>query len=69
MIFDLNPAARWHDGEPVDADDVVWSFNILTTKGTPQYRFVFSGVERVEKLGPRRVKFTANEGAAGGSSH
>ena len=23
--YRLNPDARWHDGEPITADDVIWS--------------------------------------------
>lgn len=60
-IFNLRPEARWHDGEPITVDDVIWSFNILTTKGHPSYRFFYKSVASVEKLGPRRVKFTFNE--------
>src|SRR3546814_3653764 len=39
IIFHLNPKARWHDGEPVTADDVIFSFRTLVEKGHPQYRF------------------------------
>ncbi|MYD78079.1 MAG: ABC transporter substrate-binding protein, partial [Gammaproteobacteria bacterium] len=31
VIFNLRQEARWHDGEPITADDVVWSFETLTT--------------------------------------
>jgi microcin C transport system substrate-binding protein len=61
VIFNLRPEARWHDGEPITVDDVIWSFNTLTTKGHPTFRFYYKGVEGVEKLGPRRVKFTFKE--------
>ncbi len=61
VIFNLRDEARWHDGEPVTADDVVWSFETLTSKGSPQYRFYYAGVGSVEKLGPRRVKFSFRE--------
>ncbi|MDX1433291.1 MAG: extracellular solute-binding protein [Gammaproteobacteria bacterium] len=61
VIFNLRPEARWHDGEPVTADDVVWSFQTLTTKGHPSFRFYYQSVSGVEKLGPRRVKFTFSE--------
>lgn len=27
LVFDLDPRARWHDGVPVTARDVVWSFD------------------------------------------
>jgi len=58
VIFTLRDIARWHDGKPITADDVIWSFETLTTKGSPQYRFTYRGVSAVEKLGERRVKFS-----------
>ena len=37
IAFNLNPAARWHDGKPVRASDVVFSFRTYTdpTVGSP----------------------------------
>ncbi len=61
VIFNLNPQARWHDGVAITAEDVVWTFNTLVEKGSPQYRFYYASVEKVEKLGERRVRFTFNE--------
>lgn len=61
VIFNLREQARWHDGQPITADDVLWSFETLTTTGSPQYRFYYGGVGEVERLGPRRVKFTFKE--------
>lgn len=61
VVFNLREQARWHDGRPITADDVIWSFETLTAKGSPQYRFYYGGVGQVEKLGPRRVKFTFKE--------
>ena len=55
--FELRPEARWHDGKPVTADDVVWSFETLLAKGSPMYRFYYQNVEKVEKTGERSVKF------------
>jgi len=61
VIFTLRPQARWHDGEPITVEDVIWSLNTLKSKGQPGYRFYFGGVERAEKVGARRVKFTFSE--------
>ena len=61
IIFNLREQARWHDGKPITADDVIWSFEMLISKGNPQYRFYYGSVERVEKLGERRVKFYFKE--------
>ena len=30
MTFTLRPEARWHDGEPITVEDVIWSFETLT---------------------------------------
>ena len=57
IIYNLRPEARWHDGVPITADDVVFTFNTLIEKGNPQYRYYYSDVAKVEKLGDHRVKF------------
>ncbi len=57
VIFNLRPEARWHDGKAITPEDVVFSLDILKEKGRPIYRFYYASVERVEKIGPRRVKF------------
>ncbi len=61
VIFNLRPEARWHDGEPITAADVVFSFEALTTKGAPFFRYYYGSVASVEALAERRVKFTFNE--------
>ena len=55
--FFLNPKAKFHDNSPVTADDVVFSFNALITKGAPIYKFYFSDIDRVEKISTRHVRF------------
>lgn len=62
IIFNLRKEARFHDGTPVTADDVVFSFNLLKEKGTPFFQSYFSSVTKVEKLGDLRVKFTFASG-------
>lgn len=57
-IFNLRPEARFHDGKPITAEDVVWSFDTLKAKGRPLYRFYYANVSKAEALGPHRVKFT-----------
>jgi len=57
VAFTLRPQAHWNDGQPITADDVVWSFDTLKSKGDPTYRFYYANVERAEKLGERQVKF------------
>ncbi len=58
VIFTLRPEARFHDGAPMTADDVIWTFNMLREKGNPFYRFYYANVSKAEELGPRRVRFS-----------
>ena len=61
VVFRLRPEARWHDGKPITVDDVIFSLDILKTKGRPVYRFYFGSIEKAERVGPRKVKFTFTE--------
>ncbi|CAN0594769.1 unnamed protein product, partial [Laminaria digitata] len=55
--FTLRPEARFHDGSPITADDVIWTFETLKNDGAPFYRFYYKNISRAVKLGPHRVKF------------
>jgi len=63
VAFTLRKEARWHDGQPVTVEDVIFSLNILKTKGHPSYRAYYANVERAEKIGERKVKFIFSGGA------
>ena len=54
--FTLNAAAKWHDGTPITADDVVFTFTALKTKGHPSYRILYKPISIV-KLDTRSVRF------------
>lgn len=60
--FTLRDEARWHDGKPITADDVIFSFNTLVEKGQPFYRFYYGSVERAVKIGPKTVRFDFKPG-------
>ncbi len=60
--FHLREEARLHDGEPVRADDVVWTFNTLIEQGAPQYRFYYGNVADVVALDERTVEFRLTPG-------
>ncbi len=55
--FLLRPEARWHDGTPITARDVAFSFEILTTEGHPAFANQLAGIDRVETTGDREVTF------------
>lgn len=58
IIFNMRPEARFHDGEPIVAEDVVYSFNMLMEKGSPVYKAYYADVKNVEALSKHRVKFS-----------
>lgn len=55
--FILNPKARFHDGTPVTAEDVIFTFNILLKKGDPMYRHYYADVAQVVAEDKLRVRF------------
>jgi microcin C transport system substrate-binding protein len=57
VTFKLRPEARWHDGEPVTPEDVVWSFE-QTIKHDPNQRYYYSHVAKAEVTGEHEVTFT-----------
>ena len=58
IVFHLRPEARFHDGSPITAEDVAWTFETIRTKGHPFFRSYYGGVRAVEVIGPRAVRFT-----------
>jgi microcin C transport system substrate-binding protein len=58
VAFMLRAEARWHDGKPVTVDDVIFSYEILKTKGHPFYRAYYANVDKAERLGDRKVRFS-----------
>ncbi|PAP99889.1 extracellular solute-binding protein [Mesorhizobium mediterraneum] len=61
--FHLDPKAKWSDGRPVTADDVLFTYDVFTEKGRPPYSARMSMVAKLEKTGDRSVRFTFNDKA------
>ena len=57
VTFTLNPAARFSDGTPVTADDVVFTWGLLREHGRPNHRIFYSKVTKAEALSERVVRF------------
>lgn len=55
--FDLHPEARFHDGEPVTAEDVVFSFETLTEQGQPFYGAYYADVVGIRAVDEDTVHF------------
>lgn len=63
ITFNINPDAIFHDGTPITADDVAFSFETLKEKGKPNTRKVYALVNKVTIENPRRIRFDFGEGA------
>lgn len=62
VIYHLRKEARFHDGSPITADDVIWTFDTLREKGRPAYRTYYADVVKTEKLDDHSVKFSFRDG-------
>lgn len=57
VIYHLRPQARFSDGQPVRASDVVFTFKTLLSKGSPPIKAYYADVIGVDALDPLTVKF------------
>ncbi len=57
VTFHINAAARWHDGQPITAQDVAWTFETLMKVGAPFFKAYFGDVEKVRVDDAQRVTF------------
>lgn len=55
--FEMRPEARFHDGSPITADDVVFSFNTLKKDGDPGFRIQYEPIALAEKRDDHSVRF------------
>lgn len=60
VTFRMNPDARWHDGEPVTVEDVVWSFNKIVELNPSQANY-YASVTGAEITAPGEVTFSFSE--------
>ena len=62
VAFNINPRARFHDGNPITADDVLFTFKTLIKDGHPKYRIKFRDVAEAKITSKLRIKFIFNPG-------
>ena len=53
--FHLRPEAKFHDGSPVTADDVAFSYDLIKEKGHPDLALDLARLERVEVQGTQKL--------------
>ena len=57
VTFGLRPSAKFHDGEPIKPEDVVFSMEALKA-AHPRFAHYYKNVVKGEKTGDREVTFT-----------
>src|SRR6201992_3506140 len=57
ITFHLDPRARFSDGKPVLAEDVLFSWALLRDHGRPHHRQYYAKVAKAEALDPLTVRF------------
>jgi peptide/nickel transport system substrate-binding protein len=57
VTFHLDPKARFSDGHPVRADDVLFSWALLRDHGRPNHRHYYAKVAKAEALDDLTVRF------------
>jgi microcin C transport system substrate-binding protein len=60
VSYRLRRDARWHDGQPITPEDVVWSFDVLKAN-SPFYAAYYQTVAKAAVTGPHEVTFTFTE--------
>ena len=61
ITFFLDPRARFSDGKPITADDVIFSMEILRENGRPNHRASYKKVARTERIDDLTVRFVFDE--------
>jgi ABC-type oligopeptide transport system substrate-binding subunit len=61
ITFHLDSRAKFHDGSPITADDVLFSFKTMREKGRPNQRRIYK-LATATKIGDNAVKFKFGEG-------
>lgn len=59
VAFNINPKARFHDGQPVTAEDVAFTFHLLMSKGSISYQNYYKQISGVKATSRYRVVFSA----------
>lgn len=63
LAFEIDPRATFSDGAPVTAEDVLFTVEMLKTKGKPFHRSSLSRITKASAPSPKRVEFELGDGS------
>ena len=62
VTFEINPEAKFHNGTPITAEDVEFTYKLLQSeKAHPRYQDIYRNIASVEVLSKHRIKFHFSE--------
>lgn len=59
--IDINPKARFHDGKPITAHDVEFTYKKFVAEGVPQYKVYYQDIKSVVAKNERTVRVDMNK--------
>lgn len=62
FTFRIRPEAKFSDGTPVTAEDVIFSLETLRDKGRPNFKNSYSKIKKIETPDARTITFTQESG-------
>lgn len=63
VVFEIDPRARFSDGQPVTSADVIFTYEMLKTKGKPFHRSSLARITKAEAPSPNVVAFELGDGS------
>ena len=57
VIFKIRKEAKFHDGNLIRVEDIIWTLNTLKEKGHPFFKFYYGNIKTAEKISDNEVKF------------
>ena len=57
VTYKLRENARWHDGRPVTMEDVLWTFDMIKSKGSITWRQEYGDIVRLEQIDAWSFRF------------
>lgn len=63
LAFEIDPRATFADGKPVTAEDVLFTVEMLKTKGKPFHRSSLARITKASAASSRRVEFELGDGS------
>ncbi len=63
VTYKLRENAYWHDGRPVTIEDVLWTFDTIKTRGSPEWRMSYKDIVRIEQIDEWSFTFHFSEEA------